>query len=162
MSDYRPLSVEDRFAIFEQMNLHQQRIDASWGRQQAQDYVDLYWPEGKMTVRDLRDVTFDGPAELKRMYDYAHSVFPIEKWSHDLGPFRIEGSASKATAHWRWTVKWRHEIQGTVSTGTYDDVWEKRDGVWKCLERTSNIDQNWPAQTFQPYVDRQDKLFRES
>ncbi len=162
MPDTQQLSVEDRFAIFEQMNLHQQSIDAGWGREQAAAYVDLYWPGGKMIVRDIRDVTFEGADGLKRMYDYAHSVFPIEKWSHDMGPFRIEGSGSRATARWRWAVKWRHEIQGTVSTGTYVDQWEKRDGIWKCLERISDIDQNWPAQTFKPYVDRQDSLFRES
>ncbi len=162
MDDANTLPVEDRFAIFEQMNLHQKRIDAGWGREQAGAYVDLYWPEGKMTVRDLRDALFDGPEGLKRMYDYAHSVFPIEKWSHDLGPFSIEGSGNHATANWRWIVKWRHEIQGTVSTGIYEDSWEKRGGVWKCVERLSTIDQNWPLQTFQPYVDRQDELFRES
>ena len=59
-------------------------------------------------------------------------------------------------------MKWRREIQGTVSTGVYDVVWEKRGGEWRCLERTSTIDQNWPAQTFQPYVDQQDQLFRAS
>ncbi len=162
MTDAQPLSTEDKFAIFEQMNLHQVSIDTGWGREQADAYVDLYWPEGKFNVIDLRHQTFAGPEELKKMYDYGHSVFPIEKWSHDMGPFKITGSGDRATVHWRWAVKWRHEVQGTISTGSYDDVFEKRDGVWKCLERTSTIDQNWPAQAFQPYVDRQDELFRES
>ena len=162
MSEGQALTLEDRFVIFEQMNLHQQRIDGGWGLEQAQAYVDLYWPEGKFTVIDLRHQTFEGADGLKQMYDFAHSVFPIEKWSHDMGPFSIEGSGNRANAHWRWAVKWRHEIQGTVSTGIYDDVWEKRGGVWKCLERTSSIDQNWPAQTFQPYVDKQDERFRAS
>ncbi len=156
------LSLQDRFEIFELMNLHQQSIDADASRSSAMAYVDLYWPEGRMTVNDVRHVTFEGPEGLKRMYDYAHSVFPIHKWSHDLGPFAIEGSGARATAHWRWVVKWRHEIQGTVSTGIYHDVWEKRDGVWKCLERTSDCDQNWPAVTFQPYVDQEATTFRES
>ena len=157
-----PLSLQDRWTIFEQLNLHQISIDAGWGAEQAKAYCDLYWPEGKFTVIDLRDQTFEGSAGLKEMYDYAHSVFPIHKWSHDMGPFRIDGSGDRATAHWRWVVKWRHEIQGTVSTGLYSDVFERRDGVWKCLERTSTIDQNWPAQTFQPYVDDQEKLLRVS
>lgn len=160
--DVQPLSVEDRFAIYEQMNLHQIIIDTGWGRAQADAYVDLYWPEGKFNVIDLRRTTFAGAAELKRMYDYGHSVFPLDKWSHDMGPFRIEGGGDRATVHWRWVVKWRREIQGTVSTGTYDDVFERRGSVWKCLERTSTIDQNWPTQLFQPYVDRQDELFRAS
>ncbi|WP_419728967.1 nuclear transport factor 2 family protein [Lichenicola sp.] len=162
MKDPEPLSVEDRFAIFEQMNLHQQAIDAGWGLDQARAYVDLYWPDGKFTVIDLRHTTFEGADGLKRMYDYAHSVFPIEKWSHHMGPFRIDGRGDTATAHWRWLVRWSRETQGIVSTGTYDDNWEKRNGVWKCLERTSSVDGNWPLHTFQPYVDRQDELYRES
>ena len=162
MSNATTLSVQDRFEIYEQMNLHQITIDTGWGRTQASAYVDLYWPEGQFKVIDLRRQTFAGAEGLKQMYDYAHSVFPIEKWSHDMGPFQIKGSGDRATVHWRWLVRWRKEIQGTVSTGTYDDVFEKRDGVWKCLERTSTIDQNWPHQAFQPYVDRQDELFRAS
>jgi len=31
MTDARPLSTEDKFAIFEQMNLHQVSIDTGWG-----------------------------------------------------------------------------------------------------------------------------------
>ena len=156
------LSFQDRFEIFELMNRHQQCIDGDASRASAMAYVDLYWPEGKMTVNDIRHVTFEGPEGLKRMYDYAHSVFPLHKWSHDMGPFSIEGSGNQARARWRWVVKWRHEVQGTVSTGIYNDVWEKRGGVWKCLERTSDCDQNWPAATFQPYVDQEGERFRAS
>lgn len=162
MSNAEYLSVQDRFAIFEGMNRHQQCIDNDASRESAMEYVSLYWPEGKMTVNDVRNVTFEGSDELKRMYDYAHSVFPIHKWSHDLGPFSIQGSGDRATATWRWIVNWRNEVQGVVSTGIYHDIWEKRDGLWKCVERTSDIDQNWPLQVFQPYVDRQDELFRAS
>lgn len=162
MSDNQSLPFEDRFAIFEQMNLHQRRIDDSWGREQAQAYVDLYWPGGIFHVHDLRDQTFTGDEGLKQLYDYAHSVFPIEKWSHTMGPFSITGSGNQATADWRWLVMWRHEIQGIVSSGLYHDTWEKRDGIWKVVERTSTIDQNWPAQLFQPYVDREEELFRAS
>ena len=115
-----------------------------------------------MIVNDLRHATFSGPEELKRMYDFAHSVFPIAKWSHAMGPFSIEGSGEQATARWRWVVNWRSEVQGVVSTGTYTDRFEKRDERWKCLERVSDIDSNWPAQLFQPYVDRADELFRSS
>ncbi|MGI4877188.1 MAG: nuclear transport factor 2 family protein [Janthinobacterium lividum] len=144
------------------MNLHQQYIDNDASRASALKYVDLYWPEGRMTVNDVRHVTFSGPDELKRMYDYAHSVFPIHKWSHDMGPFSITGSDTVATSRWRWIVNWRREVRGGVSTGIYTDRWEKRDGLWKCLERTSDIDENWPLELFQPYVDRESELFRES
>lgn len=91
MTGVQSLSLEDRFIIFEQMNLHQQRIDAGWGRDQADAYVDLYWPEGKFTVIDLRHQTFEGVEGLKQMYDFAHSVFPIEKWSHDMGALPDRG-----------------------------------------------------------------------
>lgn len=93
MTDTQTLPVEDKFAIYEQMNLHQVTIDTVWGREQADAYVDLYWPEGKFTVIDLRHQTFASPEELKKMYDYGYSVFPIQKWSHDwsgpLAPGRI-------------------------------------------------------------------------
>lgn len=148
--DCEPLSVEDRFQIYEQMNLHQIIIDTGWGREQAQAYVGLYWPEGKFTVIDLRHQTFEGHDALKQMYDYGHSVFPLDKWSHDMGPFRIEGGGGRATVHWRWVVKWRREIQGTVSTGTYDDVFEKRDGIWKCLERTRRSTRTGLLRRFNP------------
>jgi hypothetical protein len=51
---------------------------------------------------------------------------------------------------------------GTVSTGTYDDRFERRNGIWKCLERVSNVDRNWPAALFQPWVDREKETFRAS
>ena len=42
------------------------------------------------------------------------------------------------------------------------DRFERRDGVWKCLERTSRIDPNWPEDLFQPYIDLADKRFKAS
>jgi hypothetical protein len=157
-----PLTTADRFEIFEQMNLHQQAIDQGFSREAALKYVDLYWPEATFTVNDLRHVTFEGPKGLKRMYDYAHSVFPIDKWSHSMGPFSIRGAGDEATGVWRWVVSWREDNKGVVSTGTYHDRWQRRDGIWKCIERTSDIDGNWPAELFQPYVDKEQQSFRES
>jgi hypothetical protein len=49
-----------------------------------------------------------------------------------------------------------------VSTGTYSDKFQKRNGQWKCLERVSNVDPNWPAALFQPFVDREKETFKES
>ncbi len=57
-------------------------------------------------------------------------------------------------------VNWRADGQGGVSTGIHTDRFEKRGGRWKCLERVSDIDSDWPAQLFQPYADRADELFR--
>lgn len=48
-------------------------------------------------------------AGLKQLYDYAHSVFPLEKWWHELGPFAITGAGDEARAEWRWIVNWRSE-----------------------------------------------------
>ncbi len=101
MADDAALSTSDKFEIFEQMNLHQQSTDNDASRHSALKYVDLYWPEEGMTVNDLGRVTFSGHDELKRMYDYAHIVFPIAKWSHAMGPFSILGSGDRATATWR-------------------------------------------------------------
>lgn len=162
MTEGQPLTFEDKFAIFEQMNLHQVIIDEGWGAEQVQKQADLYWDGGKFTVIDLRNETFEGPERLKQMWDYAHSVFPMDRWFHDMGRWKIEGSGNRATGNWRWFVRWKREVQGIVSTGVYDDVWEKRNGIWKCLERTSTSDPNWPLQIFQPYVDKADETFRAS
>ncbi|MCY0939076.1 NAD(P)-binding domain-containing protein [Streptomyces sp. H34-S4] len=154
-----PLTAVDRFEIFEQLALHQRRIDNDASRASADKYLDLYWPEATFTVHDLRTRTFTGPEGLKSLYDYAHSVFPLEKWFHDVGWFEIDGGGDTAVVSWRWLVNWKEGNQGVVSTGTYQDRFERRAGVWKVIERVSDIDPNWPAALFQPYVDRQDELF---
>ena len=162
MPDPDSLGVADRFAIFEQLHAHQRRIDADASRSSALAYVDLYWPEARFTVHDLRHTAFEGPDGLKQLYDYAHSVFPLAEWWHDLGPFAISGTGDEAHTEWRWTVNWRAEKTGVVSTGLYVNRFQKRAGVWKCLERTSTVDPNWPAALFQPYVDRETETFRSS
>ncbi len=72
-----------------------------------------------MTVKDLRDVTFEGPAELKRMYDYAHSVFPIDKWRHDLGPFKIDRMGRKAN---RTLALERETAAGSPGNGVHWNI----------------------------------------
>lgn len=156
------LTVHDRFEIFEQINLHQHCIDKDASLDSVRQYVDLYWPDGKFTVHDLRTETFTGPEGLKKLYDFAHSVFPLAKWKHSVGTFVIEGAADRATVEWQWIVSWRAEKEGVVSTGTYKDLFKKRDGQWKCLERTSDVDPNWPAALFQPFVDRAETTFKNS
>ena len=156
------LSTGDRFEIFEQLNLHQRYIDNDASRESALKYVDLYWPEAKFTVRDIRTETFEGPDGLKKLYDYAHSVFPIEKMRHSLGTFVIEGSGDEAAVEWHWIVNWKAEKEGVLSTGTYTEKFQKREGQWKCLERTSDVDPNWPAALFQPWVDKASATFKQS
>lgn len=162
MTEQTPLTALERFEIFEQLTLHQRRIDNDASRASADAYVDLYWPEAAFTVHDLRTQTFTGPDELKNLYDYAHSVFPLEKWFHEVGWFEITGAGDAASVSWRWRVNWKEGGEGVVSSGTYQDRFERRAGVWKVIERVSDIDPNWPAALFQPYVDRQDELFRAS
>ncbi|MFJ7060779.1 NAD(P)-binding domain-containing protein [Streptomyces microflavus] len=157
-----PLTPADRFEIFEQLTLHQRRIDNDASRASVDSYVDLYWPEATFTVHDLRTQTFTGPEGLKSLYDFAHSVFPLEKWFHDVGWFEIDGGGDTAAVTWRWRVNWKESNEGVVSTGTYQDRFERRDGVWKVIDRISDIDPNWPAALFQPYLDRQDELFASS
>jgi hypothetical protein len=162
MSGKHELTVQDRFEIFEQLNKHQRAIDAGPGTAAVNNYNSLYWPEAKFHVFDVREATFEGPEGMKQMYDYAHSVFPIEKWFHTMGPFEITGAGDEARVEWRWIVSWREGHVGTVSTGTYSDRFQRRNGVWKCIERISRIDPNWPADLFQPYIDLADKRFRPS
>lgn len=161
-TDRAPLTALDRFEIFEQLVLHQRYIDNDPSRESADKYVDLYWPEATFTVHDLRSQTFTGPEGLKSLYDFAHSVFPLEKWFHDVGWFEIEGAGDTATVSWRWRVNWKEGNEGVVSTGTYQDRFERRGGVWKVIDRVSDIDPNWPAALFQPYADRQAELFKAS
>lgn len=156
------LTVNDRFEIFEQLNRHQHYIDNDGSLDSARKYVDLYWPEAKMMVHDIREVTFEGPEGMKQLYDYAHSVFPLHKWSHSVGAFVIDGAGNEATAAWHWIVSWKAEKEGVVSTGTYQDKFQKRNGEWKCLERISTVDPNWPAALFQPFVDDAKNLFKAS
>lgn len=156
------LAMTDRFALFEQMTQHQVAIDRDASRESAQRYVELYWPDATFTVHDLRTQTFEGPEGLKQLYDFAHSVFPLSKWRHSVGSFDIDGGGDDAVATWRWIVSWGEGHVGTVSTGTYTDRFQRRDGRWKCLQRTSDIDPNWPADLFQPYVDLAGTTFRAS
>jgi hypothetical protein len=123
------LTVTDRFTIFEQLNVHQRYIDKGCGREQVDLYNHLYWAEAKFNVNNLRTSTFEGLDGIKQMFDYAHSVFPMKKWFHSMGAFEISGSGDQAEAHWRWVVSWKAEHVGTVSTGTYDDIFERQ-----CLE----------------------------
>jgi hypothetical protein len=156
------LTTCDRFEIFEQLNLHQYCIDNDSSLGSVRQYIDLYWPEARFTVHDLRTEVFDGPQGLKKLYDYAHTVFPLEKWRHSLGTFRIEGTGEDASVVWRWIVSWKADKEGVVSTGTYTDRFQKRNGQWKCLERISDIDPNWPSELFKPYVDDAQALFKSS
>lgn len=156
------LTTHDRFEIFEQLHLHQHCIDNDASLGSAQEYVDLYWPNAKFTVRDIRTQTFDGPDGLKQLYDFAHSVFPLHKMRHALGTFKITGAGEDANVTWRWTVSWKAEKEGVLSTGTYTDKFQKRNGQWKCLERVSDVDPNWPAALFQPWVDQAATTFKSS
>lgn len=156
------LTVADRFTLFEQMNMHQRIIDKGWGTDSVDLYNSLYWPEAEFHVHDLRETTFSGPDGMKQMYDYAHSVFAMDKWFHGMGAFEIHGANNEATAGWRWIVSWKTDRVGTVSTGTYEDRFQRRNGLWKCLERTSRTDPNWPSDLFQPFIDEAAKTFRAS
>ena len=162
MTSNAKLSTSDRFEIFEQLHQHQRCIDHDGSRLSAEQYISLYWEDASFTVKDLREQTFKGPEGLKQLYDYAHSVFPLHKWRHSLGTFAIDGAGDDATAQWNWIVTWKAEQQGVVSTGTYSDKFQKRNGVWKCLERFSDIDPNWPAKLFAPWVAEQEKTFKAS
>ncbi|NHZ42232.1 hypothetical protein F1609_18945 [Massilia sp. CCM 8693] len=162
MTYQTPLSTSDRFEIFEQLNLHQRYIDNDASLASAQTYIGLYWPEAEFSVKDIRENVFRGVAGLKQLYDYAHSVFPLHLMRHALGTFVIDGGDNVALVEWNWIVTWKAEKEGVVSTGTYTDRFEKRNGVWKCLARASNVDPNWPADLFQPWVDQQETTFKAS
>lgn len=126
-------------------SLHQVYIDLDPGCDNSHTYASLYWPDGTFRVIDEksgRDANFKGLKGVRQIFDYAHSVFPLYQWQHSVGQFEIlDGGSSdkgvKANARWKWRVDWKANTTGVVSTGYYNDVFEKRDGVWKVLHRTS-------------------------
>ncbi|KID96156.1 hypothetical protein MAJ_07924, partial [Metarhizium majus ARSEF 297] len=173
------LTPTDRFSIFEQLSLHQSYIDHSLTCDNAKLYASLYWPEGSFRVIDPnRDATMTGEREIRSNYDYAHSVFPLSRWRHSVGAFEISdgplpnypspplntsaGGNERAYVHWNWRVDWRANTTGVVSTGTYDDVFEKRNGEWKVLAKVSRDDANWPLYLFEPYVVSQAATYQSS
>ena len=156
------LSFQDRFEIFEQLNMHQRVIDRPWGIDAANAYLDLYWPEGSFTVNDSRHTVYTGPSEIKKMFDFGHSVIPLDRMFHSMGPFEIRGDGVNATANWRWFANWKEGDKGPLSTGTYTDQFEKRSGVWKCLHRISDVDPNFPQVVFAGWVAQGPEKFRES
>ena len=104
--------------------------------------------------------------EIRGNYDYAHSVFPLYQWRHSVGAFQItphKNASSpylQASTFWKWRVDWKANTTGVVSTGTYNDVFEKRGDEWKVLTRVSRDDPNWPLYIFAPYADNAASLFR--
>lgn len=136
-------------------------------RQKANKYLD-----------PNRDATMTGEREIRSNYDYAHSVFPLSRWRHSVGAFEISdgplpnypsplsntsaGGNERAYVHWNWRVDWRANTTGVVSTGTYDDVFEKRNGEWKVLAKVSRDDANWPLYLFEPYVVSQAETYQSS
>ena len=107
--------------------------------------------------------------EIRGNFDYAHSVFPLYMWRHSVGAFQIlpynnasSGGPLRATAFWKWRVDWKANTTGVVSTGTYNDVFEKRGQEWKVLSRVSRDDPNWPLYLFAPYAANEKSLYRSS
>ena len=164
-----PLTVADKFNIVEQLNLHQAYIDNDGSCANARLYASLYWPEASFRAIDPnRDGTATGDVEIRGAYDFDHSVFPLYMWRHSVGAWEISPGADgpsgeqRADVFWKWRVDWKANTTGVVSTGTYNDVFEKRNDVWKVLQRTSRDDPNWPLYLFAPYSANMDDLFKSS
>ncbi|KAL9108714.1 MAG: hypothetical protein Q9227_006510 [Pyrenula ochraceoflavens] len=156
----------DRFQIYEQLNLHQAYIDHDASHTSALAYASLYWPEATFTVNDLGNIkVFSGLDQIKSAYDYDHSVYPIYQWAHTLGPFvitEVQGNENQANVQWRWRVDWKANETGVVSTGRYEDLFERRAGLWKILKKLSVDDENWPLVLFNGYTLAANLTFRSS
>lgn len=130
------------------------------------------------TLDPNRDATVRGDQAIRGIYDYAHSVFPLSQWQHSVGIFETSHKViqnfpsppvadnvhgrKRAFVHWHWRVDWKANTTGVVSTGTYDDVFEKRGNEWKLLAKVSRDDPNWPLYMFAPYVANQKNSFQSS
>ena len=145
------ITSSDQLAILTQMNLHQAYIDNDASLASAKLWLSLYWPEAIFINTDgfgTVNRTGSDPKNnegLKYFYDFDHSLFPLNQWYHTVGTWRFIdlGSDTQAGVHWRWRVDWKANATGVVSAGVYDDVFEKRNGIWKVLNRTSTADPNW-------------------
>jgi hypothetical protein len=72
------LTTSDKFAIVEQLNLHQAYIDNDGSCHNAKLYASLYWPDASFRAIDPnRDGTATGHVQIRGAYDYDHSVFPL-------------------------------------------------------------------------------------
>lgn len=166
------LSTDDQVAIINQINLHQVYIDGTRSYADAANWLSLYWPEATFTNTDKFGTSSRSGANisddqgLKYFYDFDHSVFPLDDWFHSVGAWHFvdlnNTTATQAGIHWRWRVDWKANTTGVVSTGTYDDVFEKRNGTWKCLMRTSIADPNWSDYLFRPYYETASVRFQSS
>lgn len=163
------LTISDKFTLVEEFNKHQAYIDNNGTCPNAHLYASLYWPEATFRAIDPnRDGTAYGRVQIRGAFDYDHSVFPLYQWRHSVGAWEIypaEASSNgnqRATAYWKWRVDWKANTTGVVSTGTYNDVFEKRGDVWKVLHRTSRDDPNWPLYLFAPYSANAANLFHSS
>jgi hypothetical protein len=89
-------------------------------------------------------------------------------WRHSVGAWEIDAADAssngnqRASVYWKWRVDWKANTTGVVSTGTYNDVFEKRGDEWKVLKRTSRDDPNWPLYLFAPYSANAGNLFHSS
>ena len=89
-------------------------------------------------------------------------------WRHSVGAWEINAAEAnsngdqRASVYWKWRVDWKANTTGVVSTGTYNDVFEKRGDAWKVLKRTSRDDPNWPLYLFAPYSANAQNLFHSS
>ncbi len=144
------LTPADKLDITEQIHRHQRYIDNDASPASARKYADLYWPDATFHTLYTNPVgLYQGTDSIRQLYDYAHSAFPIDQQKHLVSTMVLEGDGNEATVEWYWIVMWRKAFTGLVSSGTYVDRFQKRDGVWKCLERKHAVDDNWPR----PYFD---------
>ena len=170
--------------------MHQAYIDLEQTCDSSKLYAGLYWPDAAFRVIDEKSgrysvvrifkidlryaqmfsdgKQFTGHQQIRGNFDYAHSVFPLYQWRHSMGVFQIYDAPAgpngtmRAKAHWNWRVDWKANQTGVVSTGYYDDVYEKRNGVWKVFHRVSRDDPNWPIQIFAPYIANELDAFKSS
>jgi hypothetical protein len=163
------LTISDKFSILEQLNQHQAYIDNNGSCHNAHLYASLYWPEASFRAIDPnRDGTATGHVQIRGAFDYDHSVFPLYMWRHSVGAWEISDTTSapsgeqRAAVYWKWRVDWQANTTGVVSTGTYNDVFEKRGDMWKVLSRISRDDPNWPLYLFAPYSANAESLFHSS
>jgi hypothetical protein len=124
----------DRIAINELLNRHQIYIDLG----DADGYAGLYAADG---AYQSPFASATGRMDIVKMFrEVKASGFTTNK-RHFNGPAMVDVEGDRATAlsYW-WVVDYASKPPTVFATGTYRDVLQRVDGVWRIARRVQSMD----------------------
>lgn len=128
----------DKFAILEVLNRYILSIDTH----DEQLFADNFHDDG---VYVTPWGTATGREQILATIHQWHSGGITAGKRHMIGAFRIDVTQDRATSSSTYWVVNAKDGTAIVATGAYTDTLEKRNGVWKLLERVQTIDPSFPT-----------------